>query len=523
MEKRESDNEEEENAGRSEGETEEEKEKEAANSEGAAAASASVVDLSEEDFKRQRRMIMKNILLISLAFLCNFTAYGGLSRLQSSLHIDEGMGVITQSVLYGALMISCMFLPKLLINLIGHKWTITVSFSGYIVWMAANGYAVWETMIPASILVGLCAAPLWTAQCSYFTIIGTRYAKINGEPEDAVISRFFGIFFMFFQISSITGSVISSTILAPQPANPNDTKAPPADWTHCGADDCPWNNVTSTNIEEPSDTTLWTMVGVYIGVACLAILIVGIFVDNLPKELANRRPGVLKEVLDNLVATFRHLRHKEQLILIPLTMYSGFEQTFYSAEFTKSFVSCSLGIWKVGLVTLPYGFVNAAVSMTGGHVSKYIGRIPIFITGMCVDLCTQFTLMFWSPNPSEEYVLYILAAMWGFTDGIWQTQINTVYGVLFPSESEAAFSNYRMWESLGFIIAFAYSTYLCTSVKLYILTSLLCVGMIGYLIVEYLHRKKKRTDALYFESDYDKEGKSNHFENSSTDENSTKL
>lgn len=71
-----------------------------------------------------------------------------------------------------------------------------------------------------------------------------------------------------------------------------------------------------------------------------------------------------------------------------------------------------------------------------------------------------------------------------------------VYGVLFSSESEAAFSNYRMWESLGFIIAFAYSTYLCTSVKLYILTSLLCVGMIGYLIVEYLHLKKKRTDAL---------------------------
>lgn len=121
MEKRESDNEEDENGGKSEGETE------AANSEGAA---VSVVDLSEKDFRRQRRMIMKNILLISLAFLCNFTAYGGLSRLQSSLHIDEGMGVITQSVLYGALMISCMFLPKLLINLIGHKWTITVSFSG---------------------------------------------------------------------------------------------------------------------------------------------------------------------------------------------------------------------------------------------------------------------------------------------------------------------------------------------------------------------------------------------------------
>ena len=108
--------------------------------------------------------------------------------------------MITSSVLYASLMISCMFVPKILINLIGHKWTMTVSFSGYIVWMAANGYAVWGTLITASILVGICAAPLWTAQCSYFTIIGRRYAKLTGQKEEAVVTRFFGIFFMFFQL-----------------------------------------------------------------------------------------------------------------------------------------------------------------------------------------------------------------------------------------------------------------------------------------------------------------------------------
>ena len=43
---------------------------------------------------------------------------------------------------------------------------------------------------------------------------------------------------------------------------------------------------------------------------------------------------------------------------------------------------------------------------------------------MCVDLCTQITLMTWMPRPEQAYVLYILAGMWGFTDGIWQTQIN---------------------------------------------------------------------------------------------------
>ena len=44
-----------------------------------------------------------------------------------------------------------------------------------------------------------------------------------------------------------------------------------------------------------------------------------------------------------------------------------------------------------------------------------------------MDLCIQFTLMFWPPDPDRQYVLYILAGMWGFSDGIWQTQINGMF------------------------------------------------------------------------------------------------
>lgn len=147
----------------------------------------------------ERRRIVKNVFLISVAFLFNFNAFQGLTRLQSSLNRQEGMGVITSSVIYATLMVSCMFLPKLIINWIGHKWTITISFSGYILYMAANGYAVWGTLTTASVLVGLCAAPLWTAQCSYFTIVGQHYARLNNDREEEIVSRFFGIFFMFFQ------------------------------------------------------------------------------------------------------------------------------------------------------------------------------------------------------------------------------------------------------------------------------------------------------------------------------------
>ena len=171
---------------------------------GKAALPMNIDLMSEEDIKQEKKKIYKNILLISVAFLFNFNAFQGLSRLQSSLHKDEGMGVINSSVLYGSLVLSCLFVPKILINQIGHKWTIPLSFSGYVLWMAANGYAVWGTMVTASIIVGLSAAPLWTAQCSYFTIIGKRFANLSREDENAIVTRFFGIFFFTFQLCKNT-------------------------------------------------------------------------------------------------------------------------------------------------------------------------------------------------------------------------------------------------------------------------------------------------------------------------------
>ena len=147
------------------------------------------------------RQILKNVFLISLTFFLLFTAYGGLSSLQSSLHIQEGMGVITQSILYGVMAFSCLFLPKMAIRFLGHKWLLILSMTGYILWMAANGYAVWGTMVPASILVGLCACTLWTSQCAYFSIVAKKYAEMRGESVDAVNARFFGIFFAIFRLS----------------------------------------------------------------------------------------------------------------------------------------------------------------------------------------------------------------------------------------------------------------------------------------------------------------------------------
>ena len=63
------------------------------------------------------------------------------------------------------------------------------------------------------------------------------------------------------------------------------------------------------------------------------------------------------------------------------------------------------------------------------------------------------------------------------------------YGYLFSDKPETAFAIYRIFESAGFIIAFSYSNYLCTSVKIYVTLCFLVVGMLLYGVVELLHRR----------------------------------
>ncbi|CAH1955058.1 unnamed protein product [Acanthoscelides obtectus] len=68
----------------------------------------------------------------------------------------------------------------------------------------------------------------------------------------------------------------------------------------------------------------------------------------------------------------------------------------------------------------------------------------------------------------------------------------SLYGTLFRRNKEAAFSNYRLWESVGFVIAYAYSTHLCARMKLYVQLTMLVGGFLLYVSVEIHHLHKIR-------------------------------
>ena len=128
------------------------------------------------------------------------------------------------------------------------------------------------------------------------------------------------------------------------------------------------------------------------------------------------------------MATFKHMTKPYQLLIIPLTIWSGLEQGFFLSDFTAGFISCLFGVDQIGWTLITYGVCDALFSLGFGVIMKYTGRPLIYVLGASINLSVIFTLMFWNLEEEkiqdQQYVLFIVAGLWGIADAVWQTQIN---------------------------------------------------------------------------------------------------
>lgn len=74
--------------------------------------------------------------------------------------------------------------------------------------------------------------------------------------------------------------------------------------------------------------------GIYLGFGCLAILTVFLFLDKIDIIGENDQKGNL----DLFIATMKFVWNENKMkLLIPITIFSGLEQGFVFADFTKVF------------------------------------------------------------------------------------------------------------------------------------------------------------------------------------------
>ncbi|XP_021916990.1 UNC93-like protein isoform X2 [Zootermopsis nevadensis] len=421
--------------------------------------------------------IMRNVIVISIAFMVHFTAFCGTSNLQSSINAVGGLGTASLMSIYVSMMISTIFLPVIVIRWLGCKWTMAASLICYVPYILAQVYSRFYTLIPAGFLDGLGAGPLWCAKCIYLNVVAEMYSKITGVSVDTVLVRFFGIFFMIYELSEVWGNLISSAVLSVGKTNVNMS----IDLGEvCGVNFYPGSELLANpNLERPPEGKIWTFVLIYLGCMVLASLIITFGVDSLKRynEAGRVGSGAGMTGVQLLIVTIKLLKDPKQLLLLPITAWLGVGQVFRGSDFTIAYVSCAWGISNIGYVMIVYGVTHSVSAILTGYIVKLTGRLFTVCSAMILQIGIIITLLIWKPEPADSIMFFSISAL---------------CGMLFPGNEEAAYSNYRMWRSVGFISAYAYNPYLCTSTKIYILLALLIIGMGGYIIIEWGEMNKKR-------------------------------
>lgn len=150
-----------------------------------------------------------------------------------------------------------------------------------------------HTLIPGGMAVGLGGGPLWCAKCTYLTVIAEAYSTLIGSEKktDAMVVRFFGLFFLFYQMAQVWGNLISSSVLSYGEISVNATIDVAAEALRqtsvselCGARFCPGISAASNpNLQPPDSSKINLLMGIFLGLMICACLLVMTGVDSLQR------------------------------------------------------------------------------------------------------------------------------------------------------------------------------------------------------------------------------------------------
>ncbi|XP_054718105.1 protein unc-93 homolog A-like [Uloborus diversus] len=295
---------------------------------------------------------------------------------------------------------------------------------------------------------------------------------------ESTTARFFGCHGMAYLSTHIWSNLMSYYVL--QKDHNQHSSAGNFSCT-CGADFCNEESLCFIqNLGDPSNEVRYILTGACVALSVCSVILVAAFMDPLRTDKKH-----VSFSLDLLMATFNLARKKKKvLLLIPMSFYIGMMHGFYIGDYTKSYIGCAWGTHHIGLVSVCYGAMCAISSLLSGWLVKRLGRLPILIFAAIVNLADVLLLLLWHPHPNEPALFFIASGLFGFSTGIFWSQIRAFYGILFKADEEAAFATYHLWQSLGTCVSFSYSNYLCTSVKVYLLLVVSTVAIFGYLAVE---------------------------------------
>ncbi|XP_068193679.1 UNC93-like protein MFSD11 [Antennarius striatus] len=441
-----------------------------------------------------------NIIVLGFGFMFMFTAFQTCGNIEQtvikSFNSTEfhGSGYTSMAIIYGVFSASNLIAPSV-VALIGPQLSMFFSgllYSGYI---AVFIYPYTSSFYIGSVLVGIGAAVLWTAQGNVLAINST----------DATIGRNSGIFWALLQFSLLFGNLYIYFA---------------------------WHG--HVHITDKDRQTVFISLTVISLVGCFLFFLIRnpdtdrdqsdasdsqLQAESSESNSSAPRSSLCSQALDAFVKACKMFVTKEMLLLSVSIGYTGLELTFYSGVYgtcigamtrfgqdAKSLIGIS-GIC-VGLGEILGGGVFGMLN----KCNRY-GRNPVVLLGLVTHFLAFYLILLniaadapIAPEAGTDLRSYITPSvgvamfcsfLLGLGDSCFNTQLLSIIGFLFRDNSAPAFAVFKFIQSIMAALAFFYSNYLLLHWQLLILVLTGFLGSLTFFMAETVAASGRR------ESDYD--------------------
>ncbi|CAI8614475.1 unnamed protein product [Vicia faba] len=372
----------------------------------------------------------RDVHILSLAFLLIFLAYGAAQNLQSTLNTEEDLGTTSLGILYLSFTFFSLF-ASLVVRILGSKNALIIGTSGYCLYVAANLNPNWYTLVPASVYLGFCASIIWVGQGTYLTSTARSHAIDNNFHQGTVIGDFNGEFWGVYALHQFIGNLVTFALLSD--GQGGSTKG----------------------------TTLLFVVFLFV------MSFGAILMCFLHKRSGNSKEGYghseadagesksLKSLCRSLTSA---LSDAKMLLIIPLMAYSGLQQAFVWAEFTKYVVTPAIGVSGVGIAMASYGAFDGICSLAAGRLTSGLTSITSIVSFGAF---------------AQAVVLILLLLNFSISSGF--------LGMLFKHDMEGAFAQLKIWQSATIAIVFFVAPYISFQAVIIVMLVLLCLSFCSFL------------------------------------------
>ncbi|XP_033908447.1 UNC93-like protein MFSD11 isoform X3 [Acipenser ruthenus] len=428
---------------------------------------------------------MFNVVILGIGFMLIFTAFTTCGNIEQTVikslsnSTFQGSGYNSLAIIYGVFSASNLIAPSVVAS-IGPRLSMIFSgllYSGYIAVFIIP--ATWSFYL-TSVLIGVGAAVLWTAQGNFLVL--------NSDAN--TINRNTGLFWALLQCSMLFGNLYIYL---------------------------DWNGITA--VTDTDRRTLFIVLLVLSLLGTMSFVVLRKTGDR--EEPLNEEDSLLPACVAYVTQSSTNQRKlhvpawmtmlklfgtKTILLLSFCMAYSGLELTFYSGVYgTCIGATTQFGAAAKGLIGLSGILVGIGEIVGGGLFgllckNNRFRRTSVVFLGMVVHFIAFYLIFLNIPDDapvvvetgtrSKSYltpsvpVALLCSFLLGLGDSCFNTQLYSILGCLYAEESAPVFAIFKFIQSICAAVAFLYSNYLLLSWQLLVMVIFGFTGTLCFFLVE---------------------------------------